>query len=35
MPATIIVDQFNAVAEKRVDHVFWRLVEFFAIVPVK
>ena len=31
---TNIVDQFNAAAEKRVDHVFRRLVELFSIVAV-
>ena len=29
---TGIVDQLNATAEKRVDHVFWRLVVLFAII---
>jgi len=31
---TNIVDQFNDAAEKRVDHVFWRLVVLFAITAV-
>jgi len=29
-----VVDKINATAEKRVDHVFWRLVQLFAIVAV-
>ena len=31
---TGVVDQLNATAEKRVDHVFWRLVQLFAIIAV-
>lgn len=31
---TNIFDQFNAAAEKRVDHVFWRLVQLFSIISV-
>jgi hypothetical protein len=31
---TGIVDQLNATAEKRVDHVFYRLVQLFAIITV-
>jgi len=31
---TNIVDQFNEAAEKRVDHIFWRLVQLFAIIAV-
>ncbi len=31
---TNIADQFNDAAEKRVDHIFWRLAELFAIIAV-
>ncbi|UCG11904.1 MAG: hypothetical protein JSU72_15500 [Deltaproteobacteria bacterium] len=31
---TNIVGQFNDAAEKRVNHVFWRLIQLFAIVAV-
>jgi hypothetical protein len=31
---TGVVDQLNATAEIRVDHVFWRLVQLFAIIAV-
>jgi hypothetical protein len=29
-----IVDQINNAADKRVDHVFWRLVQLFLIIAV-
>ena len=31
---TRVVDQLNNTADQRVDHVFWRLVELFAIIAV-
>ena len=31
---TNIVNQFNAAAEKRVDHIFWRLVVLFVIIAI-
>jgi hypothetical protein len=31
---TKVVDQLNDTAEQRVDHVFWRLVQLFAIIAV-
>ena len=31
---TNIVDQINNAADKRVDHVFWRLVQLFLIIAV-
>ena len=29
-----IVDQFNDAADKRVDHIFWRLIQLFSIIAV-